>query len=457
VRFGAELLSRAMLKSVRRIVDVDLNVLKVLIFRLWTILAGIVTVIVIPRYLTGESQGYYYTFLSIVALQVLFDLGLSQTIAQVSSYEFAHVDLAQLHDASFNKRIGKLAYIKAAVTRWYCWVGVTFTLVVTFVGVFYFSVFGGNGNDHWLGPWIALVVTTGINLILVPRLAIVEGAGWTGAVATLRLAQSICGYGLLVISLAAGAGLWSVVAVPAAANVCSFAWLRWRCNPYRTIPAYPSLVYDHAPWRAEILGLQWRVAIAWLGGYFASQVLVPVVFALQGAVEAGKVGLGLQIFAAVQALGMSWVSARVPLFGQLISRGDRTALKRQFARAAISATAVSTMAAIAVSAVLIAAHHCEFSVTDRIPSTLAVVTLAGISVLGTIIYVLAAFMRAHKEEPLVLSSLVIGGMTFIGAMLGGRIGTDAVILAYAGVTLFLNLPWTVAIFRTYYRRRDIGV
>lgn len=457
MRFRAEVFSCDMLKSVRRIADIDLNVLKVFIFRLWTIVAGIVTVIVIPRYLTSELQGYYYTFLSIVALQVLFDLGLSQTVAQVSSHEFAHVDLGMLLDVGLNTRIGKLAYMKATVTRWYCWIGAAFILVVTLIGAVYFSLFAGKGDAQWFGPWITLVVTTGINLILIPRIAMVEGAGWTGEVATMRLVQSICGYGLLAISLAAGAGLWSVAAVPAAANICSFAWLRWRSNPYRMIPAYPSAVYDHAPWRAEILGLQWRVAVAWLGGYFASQVIVPVVFALQGAVEAGKIGLGLQIFSAVQALGMSWVSARVPLFGQLISRGDYTALKRQFTRAATSATAISALAALAVGTVLIGAHHAEVTLADRIPSTLAVATLAGISVLGTVIYVMAAYMRAHKEEPLVVSSLVIGGMTFIGAVLGGRIGTDEVVLAYAAVTLFLNLPWTVVIFRTYYRRYSVEV
>jgi len=446
-----------MLKSVHRLFDFDLNVFKVLIFRLWTIVAGIITIIFIPRYLTGESQGYYYTFLSIVALQVLFDLGLSQTVVQVSSHEFAHVDLNQINTVEVDVRIGKLTYMKAAITRWYRWVGGGFIVIVILLGAIYFSLFGAKGDVQWLGPWMALVVTTGINLILSPRFAMVEGAGWTGAVATVRLVQSICGYGLLVISLAAGAGLWSVAAVPMAANVCSFVWLRWGKNPYRAIPDYTLDVHDHVPWRAEILGLQWRVAIAWLGGYFASQIIVPVVFAQQGAVEAGKVGLGLQIFSAVQALGMSWISARIPLFGQLISRGDRAALKTQFVRATISATAASAVVGVAVVAVLDLARYSGFFLVGRIPSGFAVSVLAGVAVLGTTIYALAAYMRAHKEEPLMLSSLVIGSMTFAGALLGGRIGTDAVIVAYACVTLFLNLPWTVIIFRTYYRRDSIRV
>lgn len=446
-----------MLMIVRRTLDLDRNVLKVLIFRLWTILAGIVTVVTIPRFLSGESQGYYYTFLSIVALQALFDLGLSQTVAQISSHEFAHVDLGRLRQIGFTPHVAKLAYVKATVTRWYRWVGGAFIVIVALVGVAYFAMFGAKVDEQWLGPWVALVVTTGINLVLSPRLAIVEGAGWTGAVAGVRLVQSVAGYVLLVTALAAGAGLWSAMMVPFAANLVSWAWLRGRANPYRAIPPYPAAGHDHAPWRAEILGLQWRVAIAWLGGYFASQVIVPVAFALQGPEPAGRIGLGLQVFGAVQALGMSWISARVPRFGQFIARGDHRALKAQFVRAAASAIGVSMAVAVAVVVVLAVARGEGMFLAQRIPSVTATVLLAVNAVLGTIIYAMAAYMRAHKEEPLVLSSLVIGSVTLLAAIAGARLGGDAVVLAYACVTLFLNLPWTVVIFCRYYNRDTRGL
>lgn len=444
-----------MLKNFRRIIDVDPNVQMVLLFRLWTIFAGIITVFAIPHYLTEIQQGYYYTFLSIIALQALFDLGLAQTVIQISSHEFAHIEINSTYIGSENQNIAKLAYLKCTVDRWYRWVGVAFVIFTTLSGVVYFVLFSTGSNMQWLGPWIALVVTTGINLVLSPRLAIVEGAGWTGHVALLRLTQSAIGYAFLVASLVAGAGLWSVVAVPFVANLCSLAWLRWRDNPYEAVPAYLHGLYDHSPWRIEILGLQWRVAIAWLGGYFASQVIVPVVFALQGAGEAGKLGLALQIFTAVQALGMSWISARIPLFGQLIARGDRVALRGQFNRAATSAILVSAIFSTIVVIVLYIARHNNFFLSDRIPSELAIVALAGVSVIGTVIYALAAYMRAHKEEPLVFSSLMIGVVMFIAALLCGRIGTDAVVFAYAGVMALINLPWTIAIFRTYRRRGNL--
>lgn len=441
-----------MFKYARALLSSDANVWKVLLYRFWTIIAGIITVIFVPRYLTAEMQGYYYTFLSVVALQVLFDLGLSQTVAQVSSHEFAHIDLSRSDFGISNVRIGKLAYVKSVVAKWYRWVGGLFIVAVAIFGTAYFSFFGTGFDEVWLGPWIVLVISTGLNLILSPRLAMVEGAGWTGAVANLRLFQSMLGYGLLVVCLIYGGQLWSVAAVPVTANICSLLWLRWTHNPYRSMPAYVLQIHNHAPWRSEILRLQWRVAVAWLGGYFASQTIVPVVFALRGADEAGKIGLGLQIFTAVQALGMSWISARIPLFGQLISRADWTALKTQFVKAAVSATVVSAAFAVAVATVLEGVRFTDLSLAARIPSALAIGALIIISTLNTVIYAMAAYMRAHKEEPLVISSLVIGGMTFVGAVLGGYVSTDAAVGAYAAVTIVINLPWTLLIFRKYYGR-----
>lgn len=437
--------------------DMDPNVWRVLIFRIWNIIAGIISVLAIPFYLPADVQGYYYTFLSIVALQALFDLGLSQTVLQVSSHEFAHTDFTKVENASLDRHIAKLAYLKGTITRWYRWVGSIFVAVVVLAGTTYFSLFGEKGAAHWFGPWVALVVATAANLTLSPRLAMVEGAGWTGSVASLRLVQSIIGHALLVASLAAGAGLWSVAAVPFTTSLFTFAWLRWRDNPYAAIPVYEAGGHDHKPWHVELVGLQWRVALAWLGGYFASQILVPVVFTLQGADEAGKLGLGLQIFGAVQVLGMAWISARAPLFGRLIARGESTELQARFARAALSSSLVSALISASVVMVLNFVGQTDLFLADRIPSMIVATSLAAVAVLGTVIHALAAYMRAHKEEPLVLSSLVIGGMTLCVAILGARISTDWAAIAYACVAAFVNLPWTIAIFRRYSHRNIMDI
>src|ERR1035437_6905168 len=55
----------------------------------WSALAGLVTMLVITYWLTAVEQGYYYTFSSALALQVLVELALPSVIIQVASHEWA--------------------------------------------------------------------------------------------------------------------------------------------------------------------------------------------------------------------------------------------------------------------------------------------------------------------------------------------------------------------------------
>ena len=57
----------------------------------WASVAGLVTVALIARFLSPSEQGYYYTFGSLIALQIVFELGFSFVILQMASHERAHL------------------------------------------------------------------------------------------------------------------------------------------------------------------------------------------------------------------------------------------------------------------------------------------------------------------------------------------------------------------------------
>src|SRR5581483_5569105 len=54
------------------------------------ILGSTGTVLLILRFLTPVEQGYYYTLLSLVSLQAIFELGFSFVILQMAAHETAH-------------------------------------------------------------------------------------------------------------------------------------------------------------------------------------------------------------------------------------------------------------------------------------------------------------------------------------------------------------------------------
>ena len=56
----------------REIVGLDFHVLVTLLFRGWAIIAGAATVFFLPLWISPIEQGYYFTFASVLALQIFF-------------------------------------------------------------------------------------------------------------------------------------------------------------------------------------------------------------------------------------------------------------------------------------------------------------------------------------------------------------------------------------------------
>ena len=60
--------------------------------RIIQVLGAVLNLFLISIFLSKEEQGYYYTFGSIIAIQVFFELGLNSVIIQFASHEVAHLE-----------------------------------------------------------------------------------------------------------------------------------------------------------------------------------------------------------------------------------------------------------------------------------------------------------------------------------------------------------------------------
>ena len=67
----------------RTVLGLDRAVGFTVLARFWGSAAGLVTVLLIARFLTPAEQGYYYTFGSLVGIQMIFELGFSFVILQM--------------------------------------------------------------------------------------------------------------------------------------------------------------------------------------------------------------------------------------------------------------------------------------------------------------------------------------------------------------------------------------
>ena len=430
---------------------IKLNLIKhtttTLLYRSWLIFAGGISIIGVPFWFTPIEQGYFYTFTSLIAAQVLFELGFGFVITQFTAHEMVGVRSGVAHHHS------RVAHLLQFTNTWFNYAAFVFIIFVGGIGFWFFNEKAALPVSDWSIPWAVLVLATGLNLRYSPRLAIVEGSGEVGQVARLRLIQSVVGNLLMWAALTFGAKLWAVPIVPIVASIATLIWLRRHQLILSLQSAIKEGLSSLIDWKKEYLPMQWRIALSWASGYLIFQAITPITFARLGPVEAGQIGLALAIFNGVQTLGMSWMNSRAPEFGELIAQNDRFKLNELFKGLFKKSTVI---VAIGVGLVILGANvlnQLDINIAKRIPTEAVLACFGVATVFNGMIFSMALYMRCHKEEPMLVSSVVGGILILIGVYVGTAYGLLITAFVYASITTLIGLPWAWLLFRRYYPAR----
>ncbi len=111
---------RALILPAFRMFGIDRAIAYTLVGRGWSLIAGPLTIILIARFLRPEQQGFYYTFGSVIALNIFFELGLTYVLLQFASHEKAHLEWATAGTLSgSNIAEMRLAALLKLALRWY--------------------------------------------------------------------------------------------------------------------------------------------------------------------------------------------------------------------------------------------------------------------------------------------------------------------------------------------------
>ncbi len=435
------------------VTGVDFHVLVTLLFRGWSVLAGAATVFLLPLWLSPTQQGYYFTFGSVLALQIFFELGLNQIVMQLVSHEVAHlIETADGRLAGEEAHLGRLSSLARLISRWYGVAALLFAVIGGIAGAIFFLQKGTEPLSVWLAIWIVLVSATAANLWLSPGLAVMEGCGKVGQVARLRLVQSVLGYAILWATLLSGGGLWATTVVPVVSALCTGYWLKAHGNMLHWLSSRAVDIKNQLSWRKDVLPLQWRIALSWASGYLIFNLFTPMVFSHHGAVEAGRLGMALTVFSAISTIGMSWVNANAPNFTMHIARGERRELNALFKFVVRRSIAVTTFMSFGVVSVAWLLASLGVPVMSRIASLGVLTCIALVTAANSMVFAAAVYMRAHREEPMLPVSVVTGILTAVSAYFGSRMGVLPMVVIYAVITVCLSLPWTAWLFRGYFKR-----
>ncbi len=442
------------LVRLRQLAGLDFHVLAMLLSRGWNVIAGATTVILLPLCLDPIEQGYYYTITSLLGLQILFELGLGQVIIQLVGYEVAHLDIVD--DKKFAgdpARLDRLSSLIQLLRRWYIFAALFFGFAAGVGGGIFLAYRGALPPAQWVGIWAVMIACTTINLMYLPALAMFEGCGRIGQIARLRMAQSIIGYGGLWLGLAVGVGLWSAVMVPLASAVTTGVWLR-HAHAYNWLIERVVKPTNRIAWRQEVLPFQGRIAISALSGYFLFYAFTPLIFSNSGAVEAGRFGIAMTVFNALSAVGTSWVYAKTPAMATHIARGERKELDSIFYSVFKRSLIFTVSAAVAVVVCATLLRSAGVSQMERFASPSVLACLAIVCCCNCIVFSLAAYMRAHREEPMHVVSVIGAIAATLIAYFGSRFGVLPMSVMYAALTGLFILPWTILLFSPYRHRTN---
>jgi uncharacterized membrane protein len=433
-------------------IGLDRAILYTVMARFWSGLAGLVTLVVIARYLTPSEQGYYYTFYSLVALQIVFELGFSFVVLQLAAHERAQLSFLPggeiVGDAVAHSR---LASVLQKCVRWYVAAGVLMACVLIPAGLYFFSSHQRSGAPlGWKLPWCLLVVATMLAFQIDPVFSFLEGCGFVQQVAHRRLVQAILGSALAWSAMIIHHGLYApaLIIFGQVAVGMAFMFSGMHKPLLRGLLAYP--VREHAvAWRAEIWSFQWKIAVSWLAGYFIYQLFSPVLFAYQGPVAAGQMGMSMSIAAAVGSVGLAWMSTKASPFGALVARGKFRELDRIFFKTLWQSTVVVTVGAAALLTIYIVAAPYYPKIALRIlpPWVLGLLLLN--TIMNHVVCSQALYLRAHKQEPFyvqaIISAVLIGVCTLF---LGRYYGASAVVVGVFAQGILFAVPYATYIFVT---------
>lgn len=426
--------------------EVDRAVAFAVLSKVWSLFAGPVTLFFISIYLSPEVQGFFYTFLSLIALQSFVELGFYIVITQFASHEWANLKLDNERCIQGNpSSLSRLISLGRLVFKWYAGASAIFVLLVG-AGGYVFLAQSPDPDVSWVRPWFALVLLSGFQLWIAPFISLLEGCNQVKVVNLFRLLQGIAVSCTLWLTMYLGAGLWMVMVGSSIGLLFSLFLLLVYYRKFFE-PFFKGTGNASIDWRQEVWPMQWRLAVAGILNYFLVSLYTPVIFHYHGSVEAGRMGMTWQLMVALSSLAMAWVATKVPRFGILISQKNFVALDRLFFKTSGVSLGVIGAGALVLWLVIYELNQFQHPMAERLLGPLpAGLFLLG-AVLGQVSQCQSAYLRAHKKEPFLVLSIVYSlanGLLVWG--LGRQWGALGASIGYLSAMSLICIPMGTVIW-----------
>ena len=411
--------------------------------------ATLLSILLVARVLDKATQGYYFAILGFVAFVQLADFGLTYAVMQSASHEAAARPSGER--VSHEIADSRLAALLRGATRFNATITVLAALVIGGIGTRMLvagAAAASAAAPTWPLPWAAALIAVASAQLLNPRVSLLEGAGFVSEVWAFRFVQDVAAAVTLWTALFMGWALWAIAVSHAIRVTIGVVWLSrsWRRRYFANLEhAFSSAARDGYWWR-EVWPFQWRIGVSALSGYLIFQFLTPLIFAIKGPAVGGQFGMTLALTNGLLTATTAWLTSQAPLFGQLIATRSFDQLDRAFVRALRSSFLLVVIAAMTISVIVVTLNRVGHPLAERVLPPAPFALFAAATVVNHVLFAMAIYLRAHRREPLMLTS-VIGAVAtpMVIAFVGQRAGVSAIATSYLALTA-AGLAITAAIF-----------
>lgn len=426
--------------------EVDRAVFFGVLTRIWSIVAGSITALLIAIKFSPVLQGYYYVFWSIFAFQTFAELGLSSVVVQFASHEWSKLYLDKEGNIKGDeKAISRLISLATKASTWYS-VGAFIVIFGLGAGGYLFFYYSQNFRIGWELPWLTLCFLSGINFFLVLIWSLLEGCNQVSNVYAYRFFQGLATNLSIWLAIASGAKLWAAPISIAVILMASATFLKRKYFNFLKTLFFSRPTTFFIEWRKEVVPLQWRMALIWISNYFVFWFMTPVIFHYHGAVMAGQFGMTWSVVSAIGMIASSWIFPKAPQFGILISRKKYNELDRLFLRITRMMVIVMLTLASAILLGVVMLNFFKHPFAKRILPILPTALFLAAQIIMTLTLPVSTYLRAHKKEPtlviLVTSGILTGLLIFV---LGKYSSVTGVAIGYLSVNV-LSAPLLVLIW-----------
>ena len=402
--------------------------------------------LIISSRLSGVEQGFYYTFSSVLALQVFVELGLVTVIVQLASHEWAFLHQDGASPITGNARaLSRLSSLLRFALKWYAGIALLVAVGLSVGGWMFFA-----GKPHtevvWRLPWLLLCGVASVTLMMSPFFSVIEGCNRVASIYSFRLIQGVANSVAVILGITSGLGLYALPLAAAVRLLCGVVYLCWKQRHFIE-QLLTSVVNERINWAVEVWPFQWRIGVSWISGYFVFSVFTPVMFHFHGAELAGQMGMTWALVASIESLSSPWISSRIAQFGVLISRREFPALDRLFGRLLLITLTLAVTGSVALAGLIYVVHYSGIAFSARILPMIPAAIFIIQRPLNVLVSAFAIYTRSHKKElmmgPSLISGALIGSATYL---LGASYGPTGAATGFLVITMLWNIPSSYYIF-----------